>query len=137
MSNNQVSVPFCPKEKIPADDKQGYVCTDDKFVPAPGVLNWQQGKDSVYKTWFDKYQKQQYVKVTFKVGEGSAPNVPTSMVPRVQCLKGMKIELNYDEKTAKDLTNRLINSIRGRDVKKFSRGIKKVIKESQREDHAN
>jgi hypothetical protein len=48
-----------------------------------------------------------------------------------------QIELNYDEKTAKDLTNRLINSIRGRDVKKFSRGIKKVIKESQREDHAN
>jgi hypothetical protein len=96
MSNNQVSVPFCPKEKIPADDKQGYVCTDDKFVPAPVVLNWQQGKDSVYKAWFDKYQKQQYVKVTFKVGEGSAPNVPTSMVPRVACLKGMKIELNYD-----------------------------------------
>jgi len=48
-----------------------------------------------------------------------------------------QIDLHYDEKTAKDLTNRLINSIRGRDVKKFSRGIKKVIKESQREDHAN
>ena len=41
------------------------------------------------------------------------------------------IEKNYDEKIAKDLTNRLINSIRGKDANKFSRGIKKVIKESQ------
>ena len=48
-----------------------------------------------------------------------------------------QIDINYDEKTAKDLTNRLINSIRGRDVKKFSRGIKKVIKESQREKNAD
>ena len=48
-----------------------------------------------------------------------------------------QIEQNYNEQTAKDLTNRLINSIRGKDANKFSRGIKKVIKESQREDHAN
>ena len=49
-----------------------------------------------------------------------------------------QIENHYDEKTAKDLTNRLINSIKGRDVKKFSRGIGKIIKESQRElDNAN
>ena len=44
-----------------------------------------------------------------------------------------QIETHYDEQTAKDLTNRLINSIKGRDVKKFSRGIGKIIKESQRE----
>ena len=48
-----------------------------------------------------------------------------------------QIELHYDDKTAKDLTNRLINSIRGKDVNKFSRGIKKVIKESQRENNAD
>jgi len=49
-----------------------------------------------------------------------------------------QIENHYDEKTAKDLTNRLINSIKGRDVKKFSRGIGKIIKESQRElENAN
>ncbi len=49
-----------------------------------------------------------------------------------------QIEANYNEQTAKDLTNRLINSIRGKDVKKFSRGIKKVIKEDQKEsDNAN
>ena len=49
-----------------------------------------------------------------------------------------QIEANYNEQTAKDLTNRLINSIRGKDVNKFSRGIKKVIKEDQKEsDNAN
>jgi predicted metal-dependent peptidase len=44
-----------------------------------------------------------------------------------------QIEAYYDEDTAKDLSNRLINSIKGRDPAKFSRGIKKVIKEAQRE----
>jgi len=42
-----------------------------------------------------------------------------------------QLENNYDEKIAKDLTNRLINSIRSKDIKKFSRGIRKVIKEAQ------
>lgn len=45
-----------------------------------------------------------------------------------------RIEEYYDEDTAKDLTNRLINSIRGKDSSKFSRGIKKIIRESQRDD---
>jgi len=44
-----------------------------------------------------------------------------------------QIETHYDEQTAKDLTNRLINSIRGKDANKFSRGIKKFIKEDQKE----
>jgi hypothetical protein len=38
-----------------------------------------------------------------------------------------QIEQNYDEQTAKDLTNRLINSIRGRDSNKFARGVKKTL----------
>jgi hypothetical protein len=42
-----------------------------------------------------------------------------------------KIEKHYDEQTAKDLTNRLINSIRSKDARKFSRGIRKAIKEQQ------
>lgn len=45
-----------------------------------------------------------------------------------------QIEQNYDEETARDLTNRLVNSIRGKDSSKFSRGIKKIIKEGQRGD---
>ena len=43
-----------------------------------------------------------------------------------------QIEKNYDTDTAKDLTNRLINSIRAKDSNKFSRGVKKAIKESQK-----
>ena len=45
-----------------------------------------------------------------------------------------QIETYFDEKTAKDLTNRLVNSIKGKDVRKFSRGITKIIKESQKEN---
>ena len=42
-----------------------------------------------------------------------------------------EIDNAYSPEQAKDLTSRLVNSIRGRDVKKFSRGIKKIIKENQ------
>jgi hypothetical protein len=48
-----------------------------------------------------------------------------------------QMERHYDAETAKDLTNRLINSIKGKDSTKFSRGIKKIIKESQGNDDAS
>lgn len=48
-----------------------------------------------------------------------------------------QMERHYDAETAKDLTNRLINSIKGKDSTKFSRGIKKIIKESQGDDDAS
>tara|TARA_Y100001937_G_scaffold36703_1_gene52496 strand:+ start:613 stop:894 length:282 start_codon:yes stop_codon:yes gene_type:complete len=48
-----------------------------------------------------------------------------------------QIDQHYSTEQAKDLNNRFINSIRGRDHKKFSRGIKKIIKEAQREDNAD
>lgn len=48
-----------------------------------------------------------------------------------------QIDEYYNPTQAKDLTNRLLNSIKGKDTTKFSRGIKKIIKESQREDNAN
>jgi hypothetical protein len=48
-----------------------------------------------------------------------------------------QIDEYYSPTQAKDLTNRLLNSIKGKDTTKFSRGIKKIIKESQREDNAN
>jgi hypothetical protein len=47
-----------------------------------------------------------------------------------------QIEAHYDADIAKDLTNRLINSIRSKDSTKFGRGIKKAIKESQK-NHEN
>jgi len=48
-----------------------------------------------------------------------------------------QMERYYDAETAKDLTNRMINSIKGKDSTKFSRGIKKIIKESQGDDDAS
>ena len=39
-----------------------------------------------------------------------------------------QIEKHYDPQTAKDLTNRLINSIRGKDSSKFSRGVRKATR---------
>lgn len=48
-----------------------------------------------------------------------------------------EIDNAYSPEQAKDLASRLVNSIRGRDAKKFSRGIKKIIKESQRENNAD
>jgi len=48
-----------------------------------------------------------------------------------------QIDKYYDSDTAKDLQNRLINSIRGRDSQKFERGINKVIKESRANSNAN
>lgn len=45
-----------------------------------------------------------------------------------------QIERYYDTDTAKNLTNRLINSIRGKDSAKFSRGIKKHIRESSKDN---
>ena len=48
-----------------------------------------------------------------------------------------QIETYYNTDDAKDLTNRLVNSIKGKDFNKFSRGIRKIIKESQREEDAD
>ena len=45
-----------------------------------------------------------------------------------------RIEENYSPEIAKDLSNRIVNSIRAKDSSKFSRGIRKVIKEGQREN---
>ena len=42
----------------------------------------------------------------------------------------------YDENTALDLERRMINSLKSGDSKKFSRGIKKIIKESHN-DHSD
>lgn len=43
-----------------------------------------------------------------------------------------EIEQSYGPEVAKDLKSRLLNSIKGGDGTKFSRGIKKAIKEDKR-----
>jgi len=47
------------------------------------------------------------------------------------------MEKYYGQETAKDLTNRIINSIRAKDPQKFHRGIRKIIKESQKDKNEN
>lgn len=42
-----------------------------------------------------------------------------------------QIERTYDDQSARDLTNRFLNSIRGRDSSKFTRGIKKAVMETR------
>ena len=64
------------------------------------------------------------------VVENRAEHVINSAINLIE-----QMEKYYDDDTAKDLSNRLINSIRSKDSTKFSRGIKKLIKESQREDY--
>lgn len=64
------------------------------------------------------------------VVENRAEHVINSAINLIE-----QMEKYYDDETAKDLSNRLINSIRSKDATKFSRGIKKLIKESQREDY--
>ena len=45
-----------------------------------------------------------------------------------------QIERYYDADVAKDLTNRLVNCIKAKDSTKFSRGVKKAIKENLKND---
>lgn len=45
-----------------------------------------------------------------------------------------QIEEYYGEDSAKDLTNRLINSIKSRDSSKFSRGVRKAVKEQKEQN---
>ena len=64
------------------------------------------------------------------VVENRAEHVINSAINLIE-----QMEKYYNDDTAKDLSNRLINSIRRKDASKFSRGFKKLIKESQREDN--
>jgi hypothetical protein len=65
------------------------------------------------------------------VVENRAEHVINSAINLIE-----QIERFYDSETAKDLSNRMINSIRSKDSSKFSRGIKKVIKNSQGDSDA-
>lgn len=62
------------------------------------------------------------------VVENRADHLITSAIHLIE-----QIEEQYDADTAKDLSNRLVNSIKSKDPRKFSRGIKKIIKESQKD----
>ena len=61
-----------------------------------------------------------------KVIESRAKNIIESSINLINV-----IHETYDKETAKNLTNRFLNSIRGQDFKKFSRGIKRIIEDKK------
>ena len=94
-----VGQPFCPKDKLPAGDTQGYACKGKDFDPGNGKLNWTKGKESTYAEIRAKYVTEQYVKVTFRLAAPS--NQLIKMPPKLECLAGMTIEYNYDPEVEK------------------------------------
>jgi len=85
---------FCPKDKLPAGDTQGYACLNKDFDPGNGKPNWVKGKDTTYAAIRQKYLTEQFVKVTFRLAAPS--NDLVKMPPKLECLSGMIIEYNYD-----------------------------------------
>jgi hypothetical protein len=66
------------------------------------------------------------VRNTESVIESRATNIINSAINLIE-----SIRKHYSEEDAKDLENRLVNSIKGQDSAKFSRGIRRVA-ESRR-----
>lgn len=99
-----IGQPFCPKNKIPSDDPQGYICTKSNFVPAPGVKNWTQGKAKEYKSIFDAYVKEQYISVNIELKE-----IPSTII---ECLTNMQIQINYTDISKKHKCNSAVYEIK-------------------------
>lgn len=131
-----VGTAFCPSTKVDlTKDPQGFACTSDTFQPGPNILNWKQGKESTYKQWFDAYQQQQFVKVTFRVANAG---VPTSGVPNVGCLSGMKIEFNYDDVVEKSVDGAGVSNVHCCSRGKFTVSANGIpLKRKDGKDHAN
>jgi len=95
-----IGQPFCPQKKIPADDAQGYVCTGSNFKPAPNIQNWYYGKNKQYKTIFEEYRKEQYIRVILTVNQikmSTLTPTPTETDPVGKpCLFNMQLWLNYE-----------------------------------------
>jgi hypothetical protein len=86
-----IGQPFCPKSLIPSDDKQGYICAGSSFKPGNGadgkpIFNWVNGKNTVYKTILDSYNKEQFVNVKIVLKE---------LTVMKKCLDNMTIDVNY------------------------------------------
>ena len=104
---------FCPQQKLQADDKQGYACTGQNFKPGPNIQNWFNGKNKEYKTIFDQYKKEQYIRVTITVNESTIPSTTTGSTTtgstvQIECLNNMVIELNYTDKSKQHKCNNAI-----------------------------
>ncbi|NBO36695.1 hypothetical protein EBU91_04075 [bacterium] len=88
---------FCPSAVVNAKDPkdtQGYMCISKDFDPENGKENWKTGKSTTYLTIKDAFISEQFMKVTFRLGE--AQNTVVEGPPKLECLSGMIIEYNYD-----------------------------------------
>lgn len=109
-----IGQPFCPQKKLQPDDKQGYACTGLNFKPGPNIQNWYYGKNKQYKSIFDQYKREQYIRVTITVNESiiqPTPTVtptPTGSTVQIECLNNMVIELNYTDKSKQHKCNNAI-----------------------------
>ena len=83
-----IGQPFCPTNKIPADDKQGYVCLSKTFNPGEGIKNWYNGKQTDYTEQLNQYVEAQYLSVKLKLEDFGDVK---------KCLDNMVIEINYTD----------------------------------------
>ena len=86
-----IGQPFCPKNLIPANDTQGYICSKPTFNPgkdASGkqIVNWATGKKTIYKTIYDSYLSEQFINVKIVLKDVSETK---------KCLDNMTIDINY------------------------------------------
>ncbi len=89
---------FCPSNKLPSSDTQGYACLEKTFNPGNGILNWQSGKESEYKSIAEKFRTEQFVSVSIKVNELRKPPQPS--LPKIDppCLTNLEINVDYPKK---------------------------------------
>lgn len=108
-----IGQPFCPKSLIPSDDKQGYICAGSSFKPGNGtdgkpIFNWVNGKNTVYKTILDSYNKEQFVNVKIVLKE---------LTEMKKCLDNMVIQVNYTDLSKSHTCNSAIYEIYLNDIK--------------------
>lgn len=97
---------FCPKDKLPAEDSQGFECYKPSFKPSndPNVkiLNWVEGKESEYSKLLEEYKKAQFLSVKIFVA---------NLTLMKKCLDNMEIEINYTDLSRKHYCNSSVYKI--------------------------
>lgn len=91
---------FCPKDKLPAGDSQGFECYKQSFNPSSDpnvkITNWYNGKESEYSNLLTQYNDAQFLGVKIYVSNLSAMK---------KCIDNMEIELNYTDISKKHRCN--------------------------------
>lgn len=78
---------FCPQSKLSPSDPQGYACLDKLFNPGEGIVNWNNGRTSVYSEVLNAYKKEQFISASISVYDVSNMK---------KCLTGLSFQINYE-----------------------------------------